>query len=78
MKREKGHNSLTGYDEFEETHANIKAIRHKMREIKSKKHEIVTYEINKRSLSDLDDKCYILDDGINTLTYGHKDIPKNE
>ena len=47
QKREKGHNSLTGYDEFEETHANIKAIRHKMRGIKSKKHEIVTYEISK-------------------------------
>ena len=74
----KGHNSLTGYDEFEETHANKKAMRHKMRGIKSKKHEIVTYESNKRSLSDLDDKRYILDDRINKLPYGHKDIPKNE
>ena len=49
-----------------------------MREIKSKKHELVTYESNKRSLSDFDDKRYILSDGINTLPYGHKDIPKNE
>ena len=49
-----------------------------MRAIKSKKHELVTYESNKRSLSDFDDKRYILDDGINTLPYGHKDIPKNE
>ena len=31
---------------------------------------------NKTSLSDFDDKRYILDDGINTLPYGHKDIPK--
>ena len=74
----KGHNSLTGYDEFEETRSNIKAIRHKMRGIESKKHDIVTYESNKGSLSDLDDKRYILDDGMNTLPYGHKDIPKNE
>ena len=58
----KGHNSLTGYDEFEETRSNINAIRHKMRGIKSKKHEIVTYESNKRSLFDFDDKRYILDD----------------
>ena len=32
----------------------------------------------KKSLSVFDDKWYILDDGINTLPYGHKDIPKNE
>ena len=74
----KGHNWLIGYDEFEDTCSNKKAIRHKLRAIKSKKHELVTYESNKRSLSDFDDKRYILDDGINTLPYGHKDIPKNE
>ena len=49
-----------------------------MRGIKSKKHELVTYESNKRSLSDFDDKRYILSDGINSLPCGHKDIPKNE
>ena len=49
-----------------------------MRAIKSRKHELVTYESNKRSLSDFDDKRYILDDEINTLPYGHKDIPKKE
>ena len=46
--------------------------------IKSKNHEIFTYEINKRSLCDFDDKIYIFADWINTLAYGHKDIPKNE
>ena len=49
-----------------------------MRGIKSKKHELVTCESNKRSLSDFDDKHYIVSDGINTLPYGHKDIPKNK
>ena len=49
-----------------------------MRGVKSKKHELVTYESNKRSLSDFDDKRYILSDGINTSAYGHKDITKNE
>ena len=33
---------------------------------------------NKISLSDFDEKRYILSDGINTLPYGHKDIQKNE
>ena len=74
----KGHNSFIKYEKFKDTHFNKKAIRYKMRGIKSKKHELVTCESNKRSLSDFDDKCYILSDGINTLPYGHEDIPKSE
>ena len=49
-----------------------------MRGIKSKNHELVTYESNKRSLCNFDNKHYILSDGINTLPYGHKVIPKNK
>ena len=49
-----------------------------MKGIKSFNHEIHTQEINKTSLSCFDDKRYIKDDGINTLAYGHKDIPKND
>ena len=45
------HNSLIKHEEFKNTHFHKKAIRHKMRGIKSKKHELVTYESNKRSLS---------------------------
>ena len=44
-----------------------------MRRIGSKNHNLGTYEINKRSLPCFDDKLYILRNGINTLTYGHKD-----
>ena len=47
-----------------------------MRGIKPMNHMLVTYESNKIYLSAFDDKRYILDDGINTLPYGHKDIPK--
>ena len=72
----KGHNSSVKYEEFKDTHSNKNVIRHKMRGIKSKKHQLVTYESNKTSLSVFDDKRYILFDGINTLPYGHKDIPK--
>ena len=46
----------------------------KMKRIQIKLHEIGTYDLNKISLSCFDDKIYILDDGINTLTYFHKDI----
>ena len=45
-----------------------------MRGIKSKNHNLSTYETNKRSLSCFDDKRYILKNRINTLAYGHKDI----
>ena len=47
-----------------------------MRGIKSKNHNLGTYETNKRFLSCFDDKRYILKNGINTLAYGHKDIQK--
>ena len=39
-----------------------------------KKHKIGTYEINKTSLLCLDDKRFVLDDGIHTLAYFRKDL----
>ena len=45
-----------------------------MRGIKPKNHNFGTYETNKISLSCFDDKRYILNDGINTLAYGNKEI----
>ena len=54
---------------------NKKIIRHKVKRIQAKKHKIGTYEIDKISLSCFDDdKRYVLDDGIHTLAYFHKDI----
>ena len=40
----KGHNSSIKYEQFKDTHFNKKAIRHKMRGIKSKNHELVAYK----------------------------------
>ena len=42
--------------------------------IQTKLHEIGSYDVFKISLSCFDDKGYVLDDGINTLAYFHKDI----
>ena len=53
---------------------NKKVLRHKMKRILSERHSIGTYLLNKISLSCFDDKRFILDDGINSLAYGHKDI----
>ena len=55
-----------------------KIIRHKMKRIQAKKHKIGTYEIDKISLSCFDDKRYVLDDGIHTLAYFHKDCNNNK
>ena len=46
------------------------------RRIGSSLHNLFTYEINKRALCAYDDKRFILDDGINTLAYGHFAIPQ--
>ena len=55
-----------------------KMMRHKMKRIQSKLHRIRTYNVCKISLSFFDDKRYILDDGINSLAYFHKDIRSNK
>ena len=44
-----------------------------MKRIQCKKHKLGAYEIVKISLSYFDDKRYVLDDGIHTLAYFHKD-----
>ena len=72
----KGHNSNIRHDEFLDVRSNQKVITHIMKGIKLFNHKMYTQGTNKISLSAFDDKRYILADGINTLPYGHKDIPK--
>ena len=43
-----------------------------MKRILNEKHNVGSYVINKISLSCFGDKRFILDDGINSLAYGHK------
>ena len=45
--------------------------------LRSYNHEVYTEEINKVALSALDDKRYILKDGIHTLAWGHYKIKDN-
>ena len=53
---------------------NKNLIRHKMKRIQSKLHRIRSYDVCKISLSCFDDKTYVLDDGIRSLAYFHKDV----
>ena len=69
----KGVNITTEFNEFKDVLFNKKVIRHKMKRIQAKRHKIGTYENNKISLSGFDDKRQVLDDGVHTLAYFHKD-----
>ena len=53
-----------------------KIIKHKMKRIQSKKYKIQTYKMNKISLSCLDDKGFVLNNSIHTLSYFHEDLQK--
>ena len=44
-----------------------------MERIQAKGHKIGAYEIDKISLSCFDDKRHVLDNGIHTFAYFHKD-----
>ena len=70
----KGVNKKIWHNEYVESLFNEKVVRHNMKIIQSKLHEIGTYDVFKISLSCFDDKRYVLDDGVNTLAYFHKNI----
>ena len=70
----KGVNISTEFNEYKDGLFNEKTIRHKMKRIHSEKHKIGIYDVNKISLSCFDDKRDILNDGITTLAYFHKDL----
>ena len=73
----KGVNIATTFNEFKGALFNKKLIKQKMKRIRSKKHKLGTYEINKMSLSYFDDKILVLDNGSHTLAYFHRKILTN-
>ena len=62
------------YSKFYDVLFDKKVVRHSIKRIQAKKHRLGTYDICKVSLSCFDDKRYILDNGVDTSAYGHKDI----
>ena len=60
----KGVNKKLRHKEYVDVLFNKNVVRHKMKRIQSQLHEIVTYDLNKISLSFFDDKRHVLDDGI--------------
>ena len=53
---------------------NNKQIHHKMKTIRSEKHQLGSFELNKISLSCFDDKRFIHQNGITSYAYGHYKI----
>ena len=67
--KNKGRNAFIEFQEFYNTLFQKKILRHQMRGVKSKNHNLGTYKFNKISLSCFDDKRYIFRNGIETLAY---------
>ena len=59
------------HEDYKRILLNEEQIYHKMKTIRSQRHQLGSYEINKVSLSCFDDKRYLLADGISSLAYGH-------
>ena len=74
MNKAKGINLKLKQKKYIDVLFNKKILRHTMKRILSERHNIGSYVISKISLSYYDDKRFILNDGINSLAYGHKNI----
>ena len=62
------------FDDFRRCLLTKEAIYKKQNMFRTKKHEIYTVKQNKKSLSFYDDKRFILENGIDTLAWGHYSI----
>ena len=62
------------HEDYKSVLLNNEQLHHKMETIRSQKHQLSSYEINKVSLSCFDDKRYIFGDGISSYAYGHYKI----
>ena len=76
VNKAKGVNLKLKHKEYVDVLLNKNVVRYKMKRILREKHNIGSYLLNKISLSCYDDERFILDDGINSLAYGHENIDK--
>ena len=66
-------NNLT-HENYKAVLFNDKQIHHKIKTIRSEKHQLGSFELNKISLSCFDDKRFIHENGITSYAYGHYKI----
>ena len=65
------------HEDYKNVLFNNEQLHHKMKTIRSEKHQLGSFELNKISLSCFDDKRFIHDNGISSNAYGHYDIKNN-
>ena len=75
--RAKGVNKKLRHSKFVYALTDKKVVRHNVKRIQSKRHRLGSYDVFKVSLSCFDDKRYVLDNGVDSLAYFHKDIRSN-
>ena len=59
------------HEDYKNVLFNNKQLHHKMKTIRSEKHQLGSFELNKISLSCFDDKRFIHENGITSYAYGH-------
>ena len=59
------------HEDYKSVLLNNEQLHHKMKTIRSQKHQLSSYEINKVLLSCFDDNHYIFGDGISSYAYGY-------
>ena len=57
------------HEDYKNVLLNNKQLHHKLKTIRSQKHKLGSYEINKISLGCFNDKCYIHNNGITSYAY---------
>ena len=62
------------HDNYKEVLFNNEQMQHTMKTIRSKNHQLGSFELNKISLSCFDDKRFIHENGITSFAYGHYKI----
>ena len=73
--KEECHKKDIKHENYKDVLFNNKQVYHKMKTIRSQRHQLGSYEINKISLSCFDDKRYPHDNGIySSYAYGHYEI----
>ena len=64
------------HEDYKSTLMNNEQMHHKIKTIRSQRHQLGSYEINNVSLSCFDDKCYIHDNGMSSYAHGHYKIER--
>ena len=62
------------HDNYKEVLFNNEQMQHTMKSIRSKNHQLGSFELNKISLSCFDDKRFIHENGVTSYAYGHYQI----